>query len=109
MVAAVAAEWAALPAQARLSQRFGAGPSHAEVFLRVDDGGAGVRLVLEYQRGTLDAAMAERLLAHVEARLDAATAQPDTPLRQLPLASAEERQADRLWGFPAPSRWWPTP
>ena len=92
VVAAVAAEWAALSTDARLPLRIGAGPSNSEVYLTVEDGGTGVRLRLEYQRGTLDAALADRLLSHVEARLDAATAQPDTPLRQLPLASAEERR-----------------
>ena len=68
-------------------------PAKFEVFLLVEDGGEDARLVLEYQRGTLDPALAERLLAHVEERLAAATAQPDEPLSRLPLLHTPARPA----------------
>ncbi|MFO7691883.1 MAG: AMP-binding protein, partial [Vicinamibacterales bacterium] len=100
-VAAVAAEVVASRPEARLPLRFGAGPTSAEVVLQIEDVGGSLRLVLEYHRGTLDAALAERLLAHVDVRLAAATARPDTPLKALPLASAEERRQLTSWGCPA--------
>lgn len=53
----------------------------------------GPRLSLEYDRELFDPATAERMLDHFIAFLDAAVNGPDTPIDQLPMLSAGEREA----------------
>jgi pristinamycin I synthase 3 and 4 len=70
-----------------------------QLFLLVEEQAGDASLVLEYQRGVLDPAMAERLLAHLEQLLRTAIVQVDTPLSQMTLLDPQEREQLRTFGI----------
>jgi amino acid adenylation domain-containing protein len=69
-----------------------------QLFLLVEERAEDTSLLLEFQRGTLDPEMAERLLAQLELLLHAATEQRDTPISKLPLAEPSELERLRALG-----------
>jgi len=81
------------------------GGSQAELTLVLADAGAGLEVVVEYNSNLFDAATVQRLLGHFRNLMVAALAEPDQPLRALPLLDAKERvEALRAWqAAPLPS------
>ncbi|MFI0776429.1 non-ribosomal peptide synthase/polyketide synthase [Streptomyces sp. NPDC021212] len=63
----------------------------------VEDG-AELRGLLEYSTELFDAETAERMAGHLLVLLDAASTDPDRPVRELPLLTAEERRQVAAWG-----------
>ncbi|NPD22374.1 non-ribosomal peptide synthase/polyketide synthase, partial [Corallococcus exiguus] len=66
--------------------------SKFDLSLSVSDRGQGLRGVLEYSTDLFDASTAERMVGHLRVLLEGALANPDHPLRALPLLTAGERQ-----------------
>ncbi|HEX2164586.1 MAG TPA: condensation domain-containing protein, partial [Thermoanaerobaculia bacterium] len=75
---------AALPAEGR-SAKF-------DLSLQVEERTRGLTATLEYAADLFDAGTAERMAGHLQRLLDAALAEPDRPLAELPLATAAERR-----------------
>ncbi|MFF7651508.1 non-ribosomal peptide synthase/polyketide synthase [Streptomyces sp. NPDC007983] len=63
----------------------------------VEDGEE-LRGLLEYSTELFDAETAERMAGHLLVLLDAASAEPDRPVRELPLLTREERRQVAAWG-----------
>lgn len=61
-------------------------------FFVTDAGGDGLRLAIEYRSGLFDDATIDRFLRHLHAFIAAATANPPTPVAEIPLADADERR-----------------
>ncbi|RKH75115.1 amino acid adenylation domain-containing protein, partial [Corallococcus sp. AB032C] len=72
----------------RIEQR----ASKFDLSLSVSDRGQGLRGALEYSTDLFDASTAERMMGHLRVLLEGALANPDHPLRALPLLTAGERQ-----------------
>ena len=75
-------------------------PLHVKfgLFLLVEERAEDASLALEFQRGVLDPEMGERLLAHYEQLLRAATEQPDAPVSKLSLLAPGEFEQLRAFG-----------
>ncbi|MBW7967166.1 non-ribosomal peptide synthetase [Bradyrhizobium sp. BR 10261] len=72
-----------------------------ELSLELREEGDGYAGVLEYSADLFDASTAARLVAHFETLLEAALADPERPVKELPLLTAGERRTLVEWNMTA--------
>ncbi|MCC6557807.1 MAG: amino acid adenylation domain-containing protein, partial [Polyangiaceae bacterium] len=77
------------------------GTAKFDLLLTVADGDEVIDGIFEYSTDLFDESTIARLARHFEALLDAAAAEPDRPLSDLPLCAEEERRAVVEWNATA--------
>ncbi len=75
------------------------GVAKFDITLALEDTGAELKGVLDYDAEKFEAATARQLVRHFLALIDSAAAQPDIPVNQLPMLAGEELSQTEARGF----------